>query len=546
MIKNTKGQSQNVRLLKELLGQHAEDVEQLLSNIPRFRDINEALIKSEAQNKAILEGHRDMVFAFDADLEVVSANESAESLCQDPLGKTCQEIFNCPSKNCPNCIITQAFSLTPSVKMLQKILVTNKRENELCLEVTSSPVVGQNGDVERAVVVVRDVTERLQMEKKLRHASKMEAVGTLAGGIAHDFNNLLTPIMGYSEIIRMHMQGDNPGKDEVFECVEEILKAARRAKKLVEQVLTFSRSGDQKESSQYLHPIVKEVMRLIETTLPSTITIRKEISEDCSMVSVDPAQVHEMLINMCTNAANAMTGIHGTLTVCLQRADMQEGNKEWVELSVSDTGCGIDPQLQQRIFEPYFTTSEKQQGTGMGLAMLHGIIQRLGGKIEVDSELGKGTTFYVYLPVTEETTVLEQVVNPQKAPGGSEHILLVDDEMQVVDVARKILEHLGYTVTAKQSAQETLLIFAESPERFDLLITDQIMPYMTGSELSQKVKEIKPGFPVILFSGLLEDASQLNVDEFGVEGVCAKPVSFQEMASTVRNVIDNHSKNSNS
>ncbi len=538
MTPSEKKQLLENQLLDDLFRNQTGEVEQLLQGTPFSRNLHDALMKSEAQNKAMLEAFQDMVFLFDDDLKVVSANSSAGKICKHPVGKSCREIFRCNNEKCVGCAITNTFEAKKPANLIKKISTRNPDGRDLFLEISCSPVKSQKDGVDTVVAIAKDVTDKRQMEKQLRHAFKMEAVGTLAGGIAHDFNNLLTPIMGYSEIIRMHMQGGNPGKEEVIEYVDEIIKAAKRSKRLVEQILTFSRSGEQIKSLQYLHPIVKEVMKLIHTTLPSTIHIKQDIDEKCGMVSVDPVQVHQILINLCTNAANAMAGKQGKLTVCLQKADLLDDEREWLELSVADNGCGIAPHLRERIFEPYFTSREKEQGTGMGLAMLHGIVKRHGGRIEVESELGKGATFRVFLPVSKETTSLAQVVNPRKLASGTERILLVDDEDQVVDVARKILESLGYVVTSNTSARETLLLFSQSPDDFDLLITDQSMPYMTGTELCQKVKEIRADIPVILFTGYLENDGQSDMADSGIDGFCMKPVSLKEMAETVRRVID--------
>lgn len=524
-------------LLEELICLPSAELDHLLTNVSIYRELKGDLMETRALSQALLQADVDIAIVFDSTLKATLANKQAENFCENLQGKHCCEIFKCDPENCSICEINEYFKGKKGKRPVKNITVVDQSEKERFFEVTYTPVALEGREVQHVVLVARDVTEKNNMEKQLRYAFKMEAVGTLAGGIAHDFNNLLTPIMGYSEIIRMHMLGEEPSREEVSEYVEEILKAAKRAKKLVEQILTFSRSGEQKESLQYLHPIIKEVMHLIQTTLPSTILIKKEIDENCGMVSVDPVQVHQILINLCTNAANAMAGKQGELVVTLRKSDKTTGDKKWLELAVSDNGCGIEPHLLQRIFEPYYTTREKEQGTGMGLAMLHGIVNRHGGTIEVDSEVGEGTTFRIFLPVSEEKTSLDQVVNPSKIPGGSERILLVDDEAQVVDVARKILENLGYIVTAQTSARQTLDIFTEKSDEFDLLITDQTMPYMTGTELCQRVKEIRKDIPVILFTGYFEEFSKPNA-ECEIEGFCMKPVSFKEMAITVRRVID--------
>jgi len=334
----------------------------------------------------------------------------------------------------------------------------------------------------------------------------------------------------------MLQEGDE--KKEIIGYIDGILKAARRAKRLVEQILTFSRSSDQKESLQYIHPIVKEVMKLIRTTLPSTIEIRQDIDEHCGMVLVDPVQIHQILINLCTNAAYAMSGTSGVLTVRLAKSTRRKHDMDWLELSVTDTGCGIDPTIRERIFEPYFTTKEKGQGTGMGLAMVHGIINRQGGDLEVDSEIGQGATFRIFLPISQETTSFDQVVNTEDLVGGGERILLVDDEEQVVAVTGELLESLGYKVTGKTSAPESWLLFSKSSDEFDLVITDLTMPHLTGLELCKRIKEIRTNIPIILFTGYREEFSSDAAKAAGVDAFLMKPVSFKEMARIVRKTLD--------
>jgi signal transduction histidine kinase/CheY-like chemotaxis protein len=421
---------------------------------------------------------------------------------------------------------------------MQRVELPGAADTETVFDMISTPVNIKPKIIDSVVVIARDATERLRLEKQLHHAMKMEAIGTLAGGIAHDFNNVLTPIMGYSEIIRLHMRKEGDGRKEIIGYIDGILKAARRARRLVEQILTFSRSSEQKESLQYIHPIVKEVMKLICTTLPSTIEIRQEIDENCGMVSVDPVHIHQILINLCTNASFAMSGTSGVLTIRLVKSARRNNDRDWLELSVTDTGCGIDPAIRDRIFEPYFTTKQKGQGTGMGLAMVHGIISRQGGELEVESQVGQGTTFRIFLPVSNETTSIDQVVNMEDMVRGRERILLIDDEEQVVAVTGELLESLGYTVTGKTSARESLLLFLKSANEFDLVITDLTMPYLTGLELCKKMKEIRPNIPIILFTGYLEEFSSEAAREAGVDAFFMKPVSFKEMAKIVRKVLD--------
>ena len=510
----------------------------MLYDLSELKDVRKALAKSEAQKQAILDGLPDIVILFDKNMKVVWANNSVRKICSSPIGRHCREIFCGDSGDCADCGLTKSFRSGNAESWMQRVKLPGAVDPETVYDMIGTPVNIKPKVIDSVVVIARDATERLKLEKQLHHAMKMEAIGTLAGGIAHDFNNVLTPIMGYSEIIRLHMRQEGDGRKEIIGYIDGILKAARRARRLVEQILTFSRSSEQKESLQYIHPIVKEVMKLICTTLPSTIEIRQEIDEHCGMVLVDPVQIHQILINLCTNASFAMSGTSGVLTIRLEKSTRQNNDRDWLELSVTDTGCGIDPTIRDRIFEPHFTTKQKGQGTGMGLAMVHGIISRQGGELEVESEVGRGTTFRIFLPVSKETTSFDQVVNTEDMAGGSERILLVDDEEQVVAVTGELLESLGYTVTGKVSARESLLLFLKSSNDFDLVITDLTMPYLTGLELCKKMKEIRPNIPIILFTGYREEFSSVVAREAGVDAFFMKPISFREMAGIVRKALD--------
>ena len=510
----------------------------LFYDLSELKDVRKALAKSEAQKQAILDGFPDIIVLFDRNMKVVWANNSLRKIYFSPIGRHCREIFCGDGGPCENCGLTRSFLSGGSSTWMQRVELPGADDAETVFEMISTPVTLKPGKIDSVVVIARDATEKLKLEKQLHHAMKMEAIGTLAGGIAHDFNNVLTPIMGYSEIIRLHMRQEGDGRKEIIGYIDGILKAARRARRLVEQILTFSRSTEQKESLQYIHPIMKEVMKLIRTTLPSSIEIHQDIDENCGMVSVDPVQIHQILINLCTNAAFAMSGTSGVLTIRLVKSTRQNNDRDWLELSVTDTGCGIDPAIRDRIFEPYFTTKQKGQGTGMGLAMVHGIVSRQGGEMEVESEIGRGTTFRIFLPVSREITSFDQVVNTEDMVGGGERILLVDDEEQIVAVTGELLESLGYSVTGRTSARESLLLFSGSSAEFDLIITDLTMPYLTGLELCKKMKEIRPNIPVILFTGYREDFSSDAAKDAGVDAFFMKPVSFKEMARIVRKTLD--------
>jgi signal transduction histidine kinase/CheY-like chemotaxis protein len=411
----------------------------------------------------------------------------------------------------------------------------------MVFDITASPVKGKNDKVSGLIVIAQNVTEQYRLERQLRHTQKMEAIGTLAGGVAHDFNNVLTPIMGYTEIIRLKLKKDGFGDSVVYDYLEEILKASKRAKSLVEQVLTFSRSIEKKAVLQYMHPIVKEVMKLMRVTLPSTIVINEEVNDQCGRVLIDPVQIHQVLINLCTNAAHAMDGRHGLLTVKLDRVTAPSvDGRDWLELTVADTGSGIEAQFLDRIFEPYFSTKEKTSGTGMGLAMVHGIVSRQGGNIKVESTIGEGSVFRVYLPIAQKETAAQQVVSMGELQVGSGCILLVDDEEQVVQVTGEILQSLGYSVVGRTVSQEALQLFSSSPDDFDLVITDLTMPGLTGLELSEGMKRVRPDIPIILFTGYSDQVSKDAAIEAGIDEYCMKPISMRELSTVVGRFLGTH------
>ena len=497
------------------------------------KEIIDALFDSEAQKRAIVEGFSGILILFDRELKAQWVNKATHTRYADAIGKSCHDIFCSKGEKCGACAFQRCVKSGKIESSVQKTGIFGVDGDELVFDITASPVINKEGGVAGIIGIAQNVTEQFRLERQLRHTQKMEAIGTLAGGVAHDFNNVLTPIMGYTEIIRLKMKQDGFSDQAVFDYLEEILKAAKRAKSLVEQVLTFSRSIEKKEVLQYIHPIVKEVMKLMRATLPTTIVIQEKINERCGRVFIDPVQIHQVLINLCTNASHAMAGRHGVLRVTLDLTPQTGDGKEWLELSVADTGCGIEEQLLDRIFEPYFTTKEKTSGTGMGLAMVHGIVSRQGGFIKVESELGQGSNFRVFLPVAQKETAIEQIVALGDLQCGSGKILLVDDEDQVVQVTGEILQSLGYSVVGKTSPREAIAVFSKDPRQFDMLITDLTMAELTGLELSEQVKALRPDIPIILITGYSDQVSKDAAIIAGIDEYCMKPISMRELSIIV-------------
>lgn len=387
--------------------------------------------------------------------------------------------------------------------------------------------------------------EKAKLENQLRQSQKLEAIGTLAGGIAHDFNNILAAIQGNVELTLLFLEeGSEP--DKVKANLQEVLQAGKRAQKAVRQILTFTRSIDQQKERVQVQLILMEVLNLIRASLPSTIEIRSRIDNKSGAVLADPTQIHQVIMNLCTNAYQAMQERGGILEVSLERADMEKAEVggssplaagSYLRLVVSDNGQGMEPEILERIFEPYFTTKDPGGGTGLGLAVVHGIVSRLGGAIVVHSKPGEGSRFQVYLPR------LENGVSPQTrkaaplAPG-KERVLYVEDEGPVAAVGRRLLAHLGYRVTALTSSLEALEVFHRHPQEFDLVITDLTMPQMTGLELAADFIKVRPELPIILCSGYSDSLSPDTARQLGIREFLSKPVTIADFARAIRRVLD--------
>jgi PAS domain S-box-containing protein len=400
--------------------------------------------------------------------------------------------------------------------------------------------------------IMLDITERKrseekirELERQLRQAQKMEALGMLAGGIAHDFNNILGIILGYTELAWAGDPGDGPSR----ESFREVIKATHRAKELVQQILAFSRQSEQERKPLHIGSIVKEALKLLRASLPSTIHIRQDIRirrNAGDIVMADPTQIHQVLMNLCNNAGHAMCERGGVLEVSLSDLDADAEDiasipdlhpGPYVKLTVSDTGHGIDPGILDRIFDPYFTTKRPGEGTGLGLAVVHGIVESHGGAVTVESGPGKGSAFHVFLPAIEiEPGVVEEPVLP--LPKGNETILLVDDEADLVNIGRQMLERLGYKVVTAANGTEALEAFCMNRDRFDLVITDQTMPHMKGSELAGEILRIKPHIPIILCTGFDRAITPEKAADMGIRALLMKPLGLYETASVIRRVLD--------
>jgi len=420
--------------------------------------------------------------------------------------------------------------------------------NDRHLLIKSSIPPGYEDSWERVFISVYDLTERIEAEKEkkdlgrqLRQAQKMEAVGTLAGGIAHDFNNILSAVIGFTE---MAME-DAPPDTALTYNMEQVLQAGLRAKHLVQQILAFSRQSEHEMKPVQLDRIIKEACALLRASLPTTIDIRMDIQTDAFIMG-DPTQMHQVLMNFGTNAGHAMRDRGGRLVVILREATIEELREKglprmdaeaYLQLVVQDTGQGIPPTIMDRIFDPFFTTKEHTEGTGMGLSVAHGIIKSHGGLIDVESQVGRGTTFHIYLPKIMPRAKAHQH-SALPLPSGTERVLLVDDETMLVDMGRQVLTRLGYQVTACTSSVEALQHFQNDPAAFDLVITDMTMPHLTGKELATALLKIKPALPIILCTGFSETITEETAKRIGIKAFILKPIVMSDLAETMRKVLD--------
>ncbi len=418
---------------------------------------------------------------------------------------------------------------------------TGKNGRLIVEEAIASPIVDSDGNRMGFVVIKRDMSEQVKVESMFRQTQKMEAIGTLAGGIAHDFNNILAAIFGFTEICLLEVDKDSPTRQKL----EKILEAAGRARDLVKQILTFSRSADTPRQPVRLISIVKETVKLLTASLPSTIEIRANLLSE-EAVMADPTGLHQVLMNLCTNAAHAMRESGGvmeigliTVELDLDFARLHPGITagQFIKLSVSDTGHGMEDEVKERLFDPFFTTKAENEGSGMGLAVVHGIVSGCGGTMIVSSELGQGSTFNVYFPV-HVMPVAPKKDLPGMLPGGSETILLVDDEEFIVEIGKQMLSQLGYAVITKMDSTEALAFIKEQPDDVDLLITDFTMPKMTGLELTSEVRKILPSLPIILCTGFNADLSEDDIKAAGVDEFVLKPVVRDDLGMLVRKVLD--------
>ena len=403
--------------------------------------------------------------------------------------------------------------------------------------------------VNYSISFIKDISARKQEEilkskanAHLQHVQRLEALGVLAGGIAHDFNNILSAILGYTELAKINLSQD----DIIQKYLTPVLDAGKRAKSLVQQILTFSKQAQSRKAPIDISKVVKEALDLIRATIPSSIIIEQDITANLGFVLADETMIHQVIMNLCTNAFHAMDAHGGTLNVLLVNSDIGKNDRQkfpeldtgkYVKLVVGDTGHGMDEETKNRAFDPYFTTKKSGEGTGLGLSTVHGIVKEHGGTIKLFSEVNIGTTFQVFFPLEESEMESSQEII-RDMPRGVENILLVDDEILLLNLGKELLEGLGYKVQTRASSIDALEAFRARPHNYDLIISDLTMPHLNGDVLAKEVKRLRPEIPIIICTGYSTKINEQKYRDIGINAVLMKPVTFQEMADAVRKSLD--------
>ncbi|MFW8600166.1 response regulator [Desulfobacterota bacterium M19] len=483
----------------------------------------------------------DMVILMDKNKKILQANASTcrfFKTTEDELrGKSC-EIFcgkNCPCKDCPG-DLTMADGNNHSAEIYHEHL-------HKTFEISSSAVPDEDGKLDYLVYVVTDVTERKCLEEELFQAHKMEAMGTLAGGIAHDFNNILTAVLGYSELAKDEARA----RGLTTSYLGEVIKATLRARDMVEQILSFSHKKIGRLQPIAPHLIVEEALKLLRNSMPSSVDIRTRIDCDCGKINGDPTKLHQIIVNLCTNALKALDEERGVIDIHLCRRRLNAGDLRtqdetqpgsFVEIMVRDNGCGMSKTTRQHIFEPYFTTRKVGQGTGLGLSIVYGLARSMGGIVRVHSQPGVGSEFRVLFPVLPAAEERDTAPVIADLPMGTEHIMVVDDEKMIAELQKALLEKQGYKVTALTSSNAALKAFTTNPDAFDLLLTDQTMPEISGHELAAEVLALRPDLPVILCTGYSSVISKEQALKMGIKLYIHKPVQRCDLVRFVRDVLD--------
>jgi PAS domain S-box-containing protein len=500
--------------------------------------------KSRAEYKRLftaIEQSAECIEITDADANIVYVNPAFEKLTgyakEEIIGKNPRILS---SGRHDESFYKDMWQTLLSKQVWKGRLINQAKDGSIFYEdVSITTVLDDNDAIMNFVAVKKDVTTQLAIEKRHRQSNKMEAIGTLAGGIAHDFNNILYPIIGFTEMSIDELPADHP----VQENLEDILQGGRRAASLVKQILMFSRQKDAVKMPLLIQPVITEALKLLRATIPSNIEFIQQISAGKDYILGNPTEMHEIIINLCTNACHAMEDTGGTITIGLDKtppdSDLNLSDEMYLCLSLTDTGHGIPSEIIDKIFDPYFSTKKQGKGSGLGLSVVHGIVKNAKGDIKVDSIPGRGTAFKIYFPITTQTDDIKDEKPPDEIESGCEKILFVDDEKPILKLGDQILRKLGYDVVRVQSSLDALALFEKNPNKFDLVITDMTMPKMLGTELAEKMLAIQPDIPIIICTGFSHMLDTEKAVEMGIKGFINKPILADDLARKVRSVLDN-------
>lgn len=505
-------------------------------------NVEEELVESEKQHRLLVENANDAIF-ITQDGVIKFPNPKTKELS----GYSQEELSTIPFVNHVHPddrdmivdldnrrLAGKEFPSTFSCKMV------NKSGKQAWAQISTVPVTWEGKPA--TLNFLRDITNEKSLENRLFQTQKAEAMGTLAGGIAHDFNNILFPIVGFAEMVIEDISHASPLRGPL----SEVIAGAKRARDLVKQILAFSHQSDQDLKPLKIQPILNEALKVFGSTLPTTVEIKQDICKDCGMVMADPTQIHEICLNLTSNAYHAMEDNGGTISVALKEVDLAPDNLpdlklspgRYVCLTVADTGAGMDNSIMEKIFDPYFTTKGKHKGAGLGLSAVQGIIKGYNGEIVVKSELGKGTEFKVYLPRILSEAETHDGIKPVTLTSGNERILLVDAEEPIARMLKLNLERIGYQVSLCNSSTDALETFSTSPNKYDLVITDMSMPNITGDNLTIELKKIRPDIPVILCTGFSKKLTNTKASAIGIDVVLMKPVVGDELARAIKSILD--------
>ncbi len=490
----------------------------------------------EAKCRAMMDTMADPVFICSSSCEIEFMNRAMiDRVGCNSIGEKCHRALHGLKQQCDWCNLDKILE-----GKTDEFDVVSPFDNRT-FHKTDMPIYNEDGTISK-MTIYRDITDLLEaisekekIQEQLFQTQKLQTIGTLAGGIAHDFNNILFPVIGLTEML---LEKEMP--ERVNEDLEIILKAGKRARDLVSQILAFSRQGQNKLELFQLHSIVKEIIKIARSTLPSNIKIKQDIEADTGLVMVDLNKFHQAVMNLITNAFHAMRNTGGVLFISLgkdKRKQQNDDEQKIVSLKITDTGVGMDKATQKRIFEPYFSKKTKDRGSGMGLAVTHGIVSSFGGRIEVESEPGKGSSFTIELPVAKTEQESAPIIDTKENSPVQGRILIVDDEKSVTLILKRILEKKGFSTHVFNDSIKALDAFAKKPDSFDLVISDLMMPVMTGDQFCLKVSGIRPGIPIILLTGNCEGVIMGEKDQLGIHLIMTKPLEKSEILSAVNGLI---------